>query len=69
MAASRDAPGRKGPGLNNGEVIFCAAGVLSATPLAYSLRRNDSEFVVFCFSKPKDADAFCRERLSDARQQ
>jgi hypothetical protein len=32
----------------NREVIFCAAGVLSATPPTYSLRRDDSDFVVFC---------------------
>jgi hypothetical protein len=29
------------------QAIFCAAGVLSATPLTFFLRRNDSAFVVF----------------------
>jgi hypothetical protein len=36
------------------ELIFCAAGVLSATPLTYSLRRDD---------KPKDAESFGYERV------
>jgi hypothetical protein len=35
-------PADKMRDLVNREVIFCAAGVLSATPLAYSLRRDDS---------------------------
>jgi hypothetical protein len=31
-----------------------------------SLRRGDSDFVVFCFSKSEDADSFCRALWREA---
>jgi hypothetical protein len=44
----------------NSEAVFCAAGVLSATPLTYSMRQDDSDLVVFCFANPEDVEAFAK---------
>jgi hypothetical protein len=53
-------PADKVRGLANSEVVRGFADTLSAAPLTYSLRRSDADFILFCFTKPEDADAFCQ---------
>ena len=48
-------------GLDNSEAVRGFADTLSVAPLTYSLRRGDLYFVVFCFAKPADAEAFCEQ--------
>jgi len=60
-------------GVMNSQVVWSFARTLSAAPRPYALRRDDGDFVVFCFVKPEDAQAFAEqfggERLPGAARQ
>jgi hypothetical protein len=52
-------------GLRNSTTVHDFANTLSVAPRTYWLRRDDGEFVVFCFAKPEDADAFCERFVGE----
>jgi hypothetical protein len=59
-------------GLRNSTTVHDFANTLSVAPCTYWFRRDDADYVVFCFTKPEDADAFCQrfdgERLPETRR-
>jgi hypothetical protein len=59
-------PADKLRGLMNSEIVRTAAVALSAAPQTYPVRRGDLDFVVFCFTKPVNADVFS-ERFGGKR--
>jgi hypothetical protein len=56
----------------NSQIIWSFAGTLSAAPRPYAVHRDGGDLVVFCFTKPEDAQAFCEkfggERLPETRR-
>jgi hypothetical protein len=59
-------------GIVNDEAVRGFADSLSVAPRPYHFRRDDAYFVVFCFAKPDDAQAFAErfggERLPGTRR-
>ena len=53
-------------GLRNSTTVHDFANTLSVARSTYWRRRDDAEFVVFCFAKPEDAEAFA-ERFGGER--
>jgi hypothetical protein len=59
-----------GPQERRADILRCRCSIGDAADV--SLHRDDGDFVVFCFAKPEDAEAFAErfggERLSESRR-
>jgi hypothetical protein len=64
--AARMALPKKVRHLKNGPIVRRFANTLSVAPLTYTQRRDDTDYVVFRFAKPEDADTFS-ERFGGER--
>ena len=53
-------------GLRNSTTVHDFANSLSVAPRTHWLRRDDTDLVVFCFTKPEDAQTFA-ERFGGER--
>ena len=42
------------------EAVRGFADILSVAPRLFHWRRDDNDFLVFCFAKPQDAQAFAK---------
>jgi len=54
-------PAEKVHGVANSAAVRGFAHTLSAAPMQLHMRRGHSDFVVFCFTKPEDAQVFAEQ--------
>jgi hypothetical protein len=61
-------PAEKVRGLKNSEIVRGFADTLAVAPRTSHMRRDEQDFVVFCFAEPEDAQAFA-ERFGGERHE
>ena len=59
-------PANRVRGVMNSEIVWGFAATLSAGPRPYFVRDDGDDLVVFCFTKPEDAQKFA-ERFGGER--
>jgi hypothetical protein len=66
-------PSEKVRGVMNSQIVWSFAETLSVAPRPYAVHRDGGDLVVFCFTKPEDAQAFAErfggERLPGTQRQ